>query len=82
MNKQEIEKAVKEIVSNHYEFPIEDLTNDSVLEDEVGLDSLDVVELILTLETKINITIPDEETENIKTVGDMVTVIDLIVNPV
>ena len=44
--------------------------------DDLGADSLDIVELVMAFETEFNIDIPDEEAEKIKTVGDAVKKID------
>ncbi|ATG97570.1 acyl carrier protein [Mesoplasma lactucae] len=38
---------------------------------EVGLDSLDLMDMVVKLEDKFNIMVPDEELENIKTIGDL-----------
>ena len=43
---------------------------------DLGADSLDVVDLVMSLEEEFNIEIPDEEVENIKTVGDIVKFIE------
>ena len=48
----------------------------SVIVDDLGADSLDVVELIMRLEEKFELEIPDEDAEKIQTVGDAVTFID------
>ena len=47
----------------------------SIIED-LGADSLDVVDLVMTLEDEFDTEIPDEEIENIKTVGDIVRFIE------
>ena len=39
--------------------------------DDLGADSLDVVELLMTIEDEFNIEIPDEEIENIRTIGEL-----------
>ena len=44
----------------------------SVNEDEIGADSLDIVELIMALEEELEMEIPDEDAEGFKTVGDVV----------
>ena len=46
--------------------------------DDLGADSLDIVELIMGLETEFDIEIPDEEAEKIRTVGDAVNYLSLI----
>lgn len=49
-----------------------DITPEKNLINDLGADSLDSVELIMAIEQKFDITIPEEETENIKTVGDII----------
>ena len=44
--------------------------------DDLGADSLDVVDLVMSLEEEFDVEIPDEEVENIKTVGDIVKYIE------
>ena len=48
------------------------VTLDASFVEDLGADSLDIVELIMGLETEFDIEIPDEEAENISTVGDAV----------
>ncbi len=48
------------------------ITPDSSFVDDLGADSLDIVELIMGLETEFDIEIPDEDAEKIDTVGDAV----------
>ncbi len=49
------------------------LTPESNLLDDLGADSLDVVELVMALEEEFGIEVPDEDVENIRTVGDIVS---------
>ncbi len=51
------------------------VTMDSSFVDDLGADSLDIVELIMGLETEFDLEIPDEEAEKITTVGDAVNYI-------
>ena len=51
--------------------PIEKVTPDAKIVDDLGADSLDVVELLSQLEDEYGITIPDEEVENLITVADV-----------
>ncbi len=52
--------------------------SESKFVDDLGADSLDVVELVMALEEKFEIEIPDEDAENIATVGDVVAYIEKI----
>ena len=52
------------------------LTMDTNIADDLGADSLDVVEVLMSLEDEYEVEIPDEEIENIKTIGDLVTYIE------
>lgn len=51
------------------------ITMDSAFVDDLGADSLDIVELIMALETEFDIEIPDEDAEKITTVGEAVNYI-------
>ena len=53
-----------------------DMTMDTNIAKDLGADSLDVVELLMSIDDEFGIEIPDEEIENIKTVGDLVTYIE------
>ena len=54
----------------------DDITMDSKIADDLGADSLDVVDLIMAIEDEFEVEIPDEDIENIKTVGDVVNYIN------
>ena len=68
----EIEKIIKEILAEQLNQKLEQIQLDSSLIKDLKADSLDVVELVMTLEEKFNIQIPDEEAEKISTVRDIV----------
>jgi len=53
-----------------------DITHEASFINDLGADSLDTVELIMEFEKVFDITIPDEEAENIATVGDAITYIE------
>ena len=53
-----------------------DITAESLIAEDLGADSLDVVDLLMSLEDEFEVEIPDEEIENIKTVGDLVNYIN------
>lgn len=54
----------------------EKITMESEVIKDLGADSLDLVEMLLSMEEEFGITISDEQTENIKTVGDIVKLAD------
>ena len=54
----------------------EKITPEASITEDLGADSLDVVDLIMSLEESFSIEIPDEDIENIKTVGDIVKYIE------
>ncbi|RPI83035.1 MAG: acyl carrier protein [Planctomycetaceae bacterium] len=67
-----IEEKVIGIVSEQLQVPKEEVTSDKSFIDDLKADSLDVVELVMEFEDEFKITIPDEDYEKIKTVGDAV----------
>jgi acyl carrier protein len=68
MTPQQIEARVKEIICQQLEVSEEQLRPESSFVDDLKADSLAVVELVLALEQEFKIEIPDEDTEQIKTV--------------
>jgi acyl carrier protein len=67
---------VKAILVDQLDVEDEIVTMDSVISDDLGADSLDVVDMVMSLEEEFDIEIPDEEIENMKTVGDVVRFIE------
>jgi acyl carrier protein len=65
-------EKVKDIVSNILGVDAEEVTMEASFMDDLGADSLDVVELIMDLQDEFNLEIPDEDAEKIHTVGDVV----------
>lgn len=65
-------KKVKNIISEQLGIDADEIKMESSFIDDLGADSLDVVELIMALETEFDLEIPDEEAEKISTVGDVV----------
>ena len=67
---------VKELISKQLNRPADEITEDKEVVKDLGADSLDVVEMLMALEEEFNITVPEEDAVNIKTVGDIVRIID------
>ncbi|MFC2342926.1 MAG: acyl carrier protein [Negativicutes bacterium] len=67
---------VRDIVVEQLGVEADEVTLESTFIDDLGADSLDIVELIMAFEEEFGIEIPDEAAEKIKTVQDVVTYID------
>jgi acyl carrier protein len=65
-----------DIVSEQLSVPREEITRESSFVDDLKADSLDVVELVMRFEDTFGVTIPDEDYEKIRTVGDAVDYIE------
>jgi len=71
----DIEQRVREIIADQLGEPIENITPEKDFVQDLGADSLDVVELVMALEEEFGIEIPEEDAEKIKTVGDAINYI-------
>ena len=69
-------EKVTEILCDQLDLDAEKVTMEASITDDLGADSLDVVDLVMSLEEEFDVEIPDEEVENIKTVGDIVKYIE------
>ena len=67
---------VKEIVVDQLGVDEEDVTPDASFIDDLGADSLDIVELIMAFEEEFDIEIPDEDAEKITTVGEAIEYVE------
>ena len=69
-------EKIKELLADQLDVSADDMTMESDIANDLGADSLDVVELLMSIEDEFEIDIPDEEIENIKTIGDLVKYIE------
>jgi len=76
MERDEIMEKVRGVIVEQLNVEEDDVTEDAAFIDDLGADSLDIVELVMALEEEFGISIPDEEAENIKNVGDAVSFIE------
>ena len=76
MEREEIYDKVKTVIVDQLNVEEDDVNEEASFVDDLGADSLDIVELVMALEEEFGISIPDEEAENIKTVGDAVSFIE------
>ena len=75
-----VEEKVKNIIVEQLGVDNETVTPEASFIDDLGADSLDIVELVMTMEEEFDLEIPDEDAEKIKTVNDVVTYIKSKVN--
>ena len=72
MARQEIFESVKELVHDSLNVEVSRISLDASFIDDLGADSLDIVELVMAIEKHFDIEIPDEDAEQINTVQDAV----------
>ncbi len=68
-------ERVKATIAKQLRIDVETINDDSAIVEDLGADSIDIVEMLMTLEDEMNITIPDEVT-GVKTVKDIAEYID------
>lgn len=71
-----IEERIIQIVCDNLGVSKEQVTRNTSFQEDIGADSLDIVELVMELEEEFEITIPDEDAEKIKAVGQAIDYID------
>ena len=69
-------EEVKKLIAEQMHIDENSITEDKRIVEDLGADSLDTVEMLMTLEDNFGIAIPDEEAVNLKTVGDIVKYIE------
>ena len=67
---------IKDIIVEQLDVEEDAVTMQASITEDLGADSLDVVDLVMSIEESFDVEIPDEEVENIKTVGDIVKYIE------
>ena len=71
-------EEVAKILAEQLGIPQSKITEDSEIVKDLGADSLDVVELLMTLEDNTGKTIPEDKVADLKTVGDVVKMLDTL----
>ncbi|MBQ4569618.1 MAG: acyl carrier protein [Ruminococcus sp.] len=69
-------EKVKVILAEQFDIDEDTITMDTNIQDDLGADSLDVVDLLMSIEDEFEAEVPDEEIENIRTVGELVSFIE------
>lgn len=67
---------VREMIASQLNLKVEDVKEDSKIIDDLGADSLDMIEMLMSLEEEFAISVPDDEAEKLKTVGQIAAFID------
>ncbi len=75
-----VAQTVKKIIVDKLGVDEAQVTNDANFTNDLGADSLDTVELIMEFEKEFDLSIPDEQAEQIQTVGDAVTYLESQLN--
>jgi acyl carrier protein len=71
MSEKSVEDKVKEIIVEQLSVNEEQVTQEAKFIEDLGADSLDVVELVMAFEEQFGIEVPDEDAEKLQTVGDV-----------
>lgn len=69
-------EKVREMICDQLDLEPETVTEDSLIIEDLGADSLDIVDLVMTIEEDLGVEVPDEAIEQIRTVGDVVKFIE------
>ena len=67
---------VNALISEQLNRPVEEVLEEKEVVKDLGADSRDIVEMLMSLEEEFNITVPEDEAVNIKTVGDIIALIE------
>jgi acyl carrier protein len=74
--REAIETRVKEIIGEHLGVERDEILPESRFIEDLGADSLDIVELVMALEEEYEVEVPDEDAEKLRTVGDVIGYIE------
>ena len=80
MKDEKIEMQVKEILADKFGVTIDSLDNSTSFKDDLGIDSLDMMEALMEIERQFNITISDEDAEKLETVNALLIYISQQLN--
>ena len=69
-------EKIKAILAEQFDVEEDSITMETNIQEDLGADSLDVVDLIMSLEDEFEFEVPDHEVENIKTVGALVQFVE------
>ena len=64
-------ETIKDILARQLRIDENDIDEDTLLREDLGVDSLDVVEMLVAIEDECGVMVPDDEIANLRTVGDV-----------
>ena len=76
MTRQDIEKKVTDIMVDKLGVEPEEVKNDANFENDLNGDSLDCIEVLMEIEHEFSISVTDEEADQVKTVGDIIGLVE------
>lgn len=71
MDAETLEGRVRSIISKHLKIGADDVVPEASLAEDLGADSLDIIELLMTFEEEFDLSIPDDDVLHVRTVGDI-----------
>ncbi len=71
-----VEDRIREIIVDQLGVPSEEVVPEASFIDDLGADSLDIVELVMAIEEAFNLEIPDDDAEKIQTIQDAISYVD------
>ena len=77
-----MQEKIIEIIANQLETENEKINSDSLISEDLGAHSLDIVEIITDIEDTLSITIPDEVIPDFRTVGDIVNYLESVLTDI
>lgn len=75
MEQKELEQKIQTLISNQLNLAKEKVTMDALIVEDLGADSLDVVEMLMTLEEEFAISLSDEQAKELHTVKDICNIV-------
>ncbi len=65
-------EKIKDLIAQQLNKSIDEITDEKEIVKDLGADSLDVVEMLMTMEEEFGVTVPEEDVANVKTVKDII----------
>lgn len=75
MENHDLERRVKQILTNRLGIPLQEIRREARLADDLGMDSLDTVELSIAMERQFDIALSDEQMAKLQTVADILALV-------